>query len=230
MKALLAATLMLVFLAACGGKPPPDWKMNAVSALEGYEKRWLEGESQVAELGFARARAEIARTGRLDLAARAELIRCATRVASLDFAPCGEYDKLAAYAIPADAAYARFLGGDWQGLEAKQLPTQYSSLLGAKDENQRNRAAQEISDPLSRLIAAALLFKTTQITPETLAKAAETASEQGWRRPLLAWLHVQLKRAEAMGDEAATAKLKKQIELVYGSKSSLEAVTAPNDQ
>ncbi len=215
-----------VLLASCAGKPPPDWRRDAVSGLETYQKRWLEGEGRAAELAFDRARAEIARTGRLDLAARAELIRCATRVAALDFSPCSEYDRLAAYAAPADAAYARFLSGDWQGLEAGQLPGQYARLLGARDEDRRNRAAQAIGEPLPRLIAAALLFKTAQITPQTLAGAAETASEQGWRRPLLAWLQVQLRRAEAAGDLAAVARLNRQIELVYASMPGLQPAPA----
>ncbi|NWG86046.1 MAG: hypothetical protein HXY26_00795 [Hydrogenophilaceae bacterium] len=208
-------------LVACAGSPPPDWKMNAVGQLENYQQRWLEGDSRTAELNFAKARGELARTGRLDLVARAELIRCGTRIASLDFAPCVEYEKLAADASAEEVAYARFLAGDWQGLNADLLPGHYAELAKATDAGQRNRTAQAIADPVARLIAGALLLKRGEIMPETMALASQTASEQGWRRPLLAWLQVLAQRAEAAGDGAALAKLKRQIELVLSGKPAL---------
>ena len=59
----------------------------------------------------ARARAEVARTGQVALVARLELLRCATRVASLVVEPCAGFDALAQDAAPADQAYARYLSG-----------------------------------------------------------------------------------------------------------------------
>ena len=44
----------------------------------------------------------------------------------------------------------------------------------------------------------------------------DIASSQGWRRALLAWLGVQLKRAEQAGDSETAARLKRRIELVSG--------------
>jgi hypothetical protein len=125
---LLLAAMLLV--GCSGGPPPADWKMNAVSLLESTQKRWLEGDTGAAELALAKTRTEIARSGRADLLARAELAACAARVASLDFAPCAAYDKLAADASAGDGAYARFLAGDWRGLDAKSLPAHYAPLLG----------------------------------------------------------------------------------------------------
>jgi soluble P-type ATPase len=43
--------------------------------------------------------------------------------------------------------------------------------------------------------------------------AVNAASEQGWRRPLLAWLGVQLKRAEAGNDLEAKARIQRRIDL-----------------
>ncbi|TCS73033.1 hypothetical protein EDC61_103156 [Sulfuritortus calidifontis] len=223
--------LTLPLLAACAGSPsPPDWRMNAADLLERYQQRWLEGDSRTAEINFAKARSELARTGRLDLAARAELIGCATRLASLDLAPCTAYDALSADATADEAAYARFLAGDWQGLDAGRIPAHYTDLVRASDAAGRNRAAQAIADPAARLIASALLLKAGEIAPETIGLAGRTASEQGWRRPLLAWLQVSAQRAEAAGDSAALAKLKRQMELVTGSRSTLSqpGSTPPN--
>jgi len=214
----LAIGCVAVLLAGCSSAPPPpDWKMNAVSLIEHFQARWLEGDSKTADLALDKARDEIAKTGRLDLLARAELAACATRTAALDFTACGGYEKLANEAATNDIAYARFLAGDWQGLDAKSLPKHYANLVGAKDNAAANRAVGEIEDPLPRLIAAALLFKTSRAEPATLAKAVDTASERGWRRPLLAWLNVQLKRAQAANDNGAVAHLQRRIDLTTGT-------------
>jgi hypothetical protein len=71
-----------------------------------------------------------------------------------------------------------------------------------------------IEDPLSRLVAAGVLLKTGRATPATLSIAVETASAQGWRRPLLAWLVVQAERAQAAGDTEASASLQRRIAIV----------------
>jgi hypothetical protein len=54
------------------------------------------------------------------------------------------------------------------------------------------------------------------ITPAGIAAAVDIASAQGWRRPLLAWLGVQLQRAEAAGDSETAARLRRRMELISG--------------
>lgn len=221
MKTALTTLIALLLLAACGGTPPPaDWKMNAVSSLEHAQQRWLEGDSKAAEPALVKVRSEIAKSGRLDLLARAELAACATRIASLDFSPCTSYDKVANDAGSADQAYARFLNGDWIGLDAAALPAHYADVLGAKDAASASRAVADIKEPLPRLIAAALLLRVERATPETLALALETASERGWRRPLLAWLQVTRQRAVASGDTTAAALLQRRIDFVLGQMAT----------
>jgi hypothetical protein len=214
MKLLLILALGL--LAACGSNPPPpDWKTNAQSALESFEKSYLGGNSNLAELSFARARAEAARTGQPAWVARIELARCATRVAALEFDDCPAYATLKEGASAEEQNYAAFLAGDWQAMDAKNLPGQYAPLLKA------GPAADLalIKDPLSRLIAAGVLFRQGHITPTEITAAIDTASEQGWRRPLLAWLGVKLKRAEAAGDQTVVTSLRQRIGLVESSIS-----------
>lgn len=187
--ALCAAAL----LAACAGStPPPDWQLGARGALVQYQRYYLAGDTQIAEKEFANARAEIARTGRLDLLARAELLRCAVRTASLELDECSGFETLRTEAGAEEVAYAEYLAG------------------------RASRAATE--DPLSRLVAAGVHFKTATIRPEEVSTAIEVASSQGWRRPLLAWLSVQVKRAAESGDQAAVAHIRRRIDFVTTGK------------
>ena len=219
MKAAFAVAALLLLAACSSAPPPPDWKMNAVSLIEHFQARWLEGDGKTADIALDKARGEIARTGRLDLLARAELAACATRAAALDFSPCAGYERLAGEAAANDIAYARFLAGDWSGLDSKALSAHYAGLVSAKDDAAANQAVAEIKEPLPRLIAAALLLKNNRAAPATLATAVDTASERGWRRPLLAWLQVQLKRAQAAADSSAAAHLQRRIDLITGSNA-----------
>lgn len=216
---LAVPVLCAMLLAGCaGGPPPPDWKLNAHGGLEGYARDYLNGDSRLAELQFARAKAEIARTGRLDLDARAELYRCGVRAAALDFSPCTAFEALRPHATPGDGVYADFLEGrQWTELDAKALPAAYAGVAGAKDEAARHAAVQEIQDQVSRLIAAGVLFRRGELGPAGLAEAARTASDRGWRRPLLAWLKVLHSRAERAGDGQAAAIFAQRIRLVENS-------------
>jgi hypothetical protein len=186
---LAAATL----LAGCAGGPSPtDWQLNARGALAQYQRHYLAGDTPLAEREFAQARAEIARTGRADLLARAELVRCAIRTASLEFDDCPGFEALRTDAGTEEIAYAEYLAG------------------------RSARTATE--EPLSRLVAAGVRLKTATLAPEGIASAVEVASSQGWRRPLLAWLAVQAKRAEEGGDQAALIRIRRRIDLITTGK------------
>ena len=76
------------------------------------------------------------------------------------------------------------------------------------------------ADPLAQLVAAGALFKAGRITPSDIEIATETASGQGWRRPLLMWLGVSLQRARAAGDTAAAARIERRIALAAGTTTS----------
>lgn len=200
----LPATLsLLLALAACATQPPPpDWQMSARSGLDAAAAAFMEGRDAVEAIEFRRAREAIARTGRPDLLARAELHRCATRVAALVFEPCTGFEALAADAAPAEQAYARHLQGRAMAADAALLPAA-----------QRQPVA-DITDPLARLVAAGVRLRRGEATPADIAGAIDTASAQGWPRPLLAWLTVQRQRALAAGDAAEAARLQRRIDAV----------------
>ena len=190
-KARYSLALALALAAACSDNPPvAEWQQNAFDSLQVFRELYLRGDSQGAESEFKRARAELASTGRADLVARAELIRCGAQAASLVFEPCKGFEAVRQDAGAEERAYADYLEG---------------------------RAARtSTSEPFSRLVAYGVQFRTTHIDPQGIAAAVDIASSQGWRRPLLAWLGVQLKRAEQAGDSETAARLKRRIELVSG--------------
>ena len=214
MKTFLSLLTMTALLAACASRPAaPDWQANAFAALNSYTSAYLSGNARVAAVELARARSEIARTGRADLMARAELLRCAAQVASLEFGPCTGYQALAADAQPQEQAYAAFIAGQWNALNAELLPTHYRSLVSAAP-TQSSAALSQLPDPLARLVGAGALLQNARLTAPDIALAIDAASAQGWRRPLLAWLGLQQKRAQDAGDTAAAAAVQRRIDLI----------------
>jgi hypothetical protein len=185
-------SLALILLAAgcAGGPQAPDWQANAAQALQAFQRLYFAGSTDAAEAQFTVARSELARTGRADLVARAELVRCAVRAASLEFDDCPRFEALRYGARPEELAYASYLLG--------------KGPYKASDE------------PLSRLVAHAVSLRNGTINPAAIGAAVDVASAQGWRRPLLAWLGVQEKRAADAGDSETAAKIRRRIDLISG--------------
>ncbi|MEN3278295.1 MAG: hypothetical protein V7631_4085 [Massilia sp.] len=207
-----ALTLTALLLAACASKAPlPAWQPNAKDALDGFTDDYLRGNTAAANAEFARARRETTSTGRADLVAQVELVRCATLAASLEFDDCPGFATLANDATAQQRAYASYLAGRWEGIDVAALPEQHRPVV-------TGGTLGGVADPLARLVAAGALFKAGRIRPDDIVAATETASAQGWRRPLLMWLGVQAKRADAAGDANAAERIKRRIALASGAK------------
>ncbi|MFO1219964.1 MAG: hypothetical protein U1E89_16475 [Burkholderiaceae bacterium] len=201
-------------LAACStSPPPPDWRANAQGAIAHANTAYLQGNAALAASEFERARREIASTGRPDLLARAELMRCAAHAASLQVEPCAGFEAVRADAAPPERAYAAYLAAEPTAAEADALPEHHRAVARAATPEAALAAVRGIDDPLARLVGAAVALRTRRANPELLTLAVDTASAQGWRRPLLAWLGVQAQRAEAAGDSAALAQIRRRMAL-----------------
>lgn len=180
---------LIALLAGCAGGPPvPGWQANAAQAMQAFQRLYLAGDTGAAEAEFRLARSELARTGRADLVARAELVRCAVRAASLEFDECSGFERLRDGAGPEELAYADFLAG--------------------------KGARRTSDDALSRLVGHAVQLRSGAIRPADISAAVDIASAHGWRRPLLAWLGVQVERAEAAGDRDTAVRLRRRMDLI----------------
>ena len=214
----VAALTAVCLLTACASHPPtPDWQMNAKTASERSLTAYLSGDGRVEAQELQRARSEVARTGRADLLARIELAHCAAQVASLVFQPCVAFEALRVDVPAPERAYADYLAARVAPQDIALLPeSQRSVAVGAASAAADAVALGAIADPLSRLVAAGVLFEANRADPQVIAIAIETASSQGWRRPLLAWLGVQLRRVEQAGASDEAQRLRRRIELVQG--------------
>lgn len=203
-----------VLLSACSSSPPPpDWAVNAQGSLTRAVDAYLDGNTRVATLELDRARAEVARTGAPERLARLELVHCAAEVASLTFTACPAYQAVAPDAAAPEQAYARYLLAQATPADAARLPEAHRTLVGAAPDQATARIAA-IADPLSRLVAAGVLLRTERASDVVVQLAVDTASTQGWRRPLMAWLRVALARAQAAGQGDEAARLQRRLDVL----------------
>lgn len=216
-RALAAISVMAI--SACGNQiPAPDWALNAEAAAQKASQAYLQGQQRVEALQWQKARDAVASTGQPAQAAKLELMRCAAQVASLDWNSCPAYEALAQDVGKPEQAYARYLQASPQAGDIELLPEAQRGvarqLLGG---GAGSAALAEIKDPLSRLVAAGVLLRGGAVGPALLQQGVDTASAQGWRRPLMAWLLLQLKAAQQGGDAEQQAQLQRRLKLLETS-------------
>ncbi len=131
-------------------------------------------------------------------------------MASLVFEPCAGFEPLAVDASAEERAYARYLQGQAAPADMALLPPQHRAAAAVASAG----SIASVGDPLGVLVAAGVALRRGQVDPAIAALAVEQASGKGWRRPLLAWLTVQVKAAEASGDRAEADRLRRRIGLV----------------
>lgn len=217
----VVSVALLLTLAGCSTAPQaPDWQMEAKSAMDRAVAAYLRGDDRVETAEVARARQQIAGTGRGDLLASAELLKCATRVASLVFEPCAAFETLRQDATDAQRVYADYLRGQHTAASIPLLPT--TQRAAASRSAVDASALQASEDPLSTLVAAGVLLQTGKANPAVVDQAVATASAQAWRRPLLAWLGVQVHSAQIDGRREDEARIRRRLAMVLGEMPAVK--------
>jgi len=215
---------LVVALAGCGSTPPaPDWQIQARDANLRATAAYLAGHDRVAVAEFARARREAARSARPDALARVLLAQCAAHAAALSVTDCEAVLPLQADMGVPQQAYWRYLkgqpvAGDAEALPAAQQAVARLLLAGATQADPA--AALPTGDALSRLVAAAVLLRSGHGSPAVVAAGVDAAAEQGWTRPLLAWLGWQLRQAQAQGDAELARHTQRRLDVLMWSEKN----------
>jgi hypothetical protein len=156
----LVLSLVMALSACSSGPRAPDWQVQAHGAAERYTSAYLAG-SRAADAEWQRTRAAVAATAQPQRVARAELLRCALQVASLDWQPtCAGFEAFKQTALPADAAYADYLLGRWSSAALVHLGSTQRRVA-----EQGAKALPAMDEPLSRLLGAAVLLRSGNVAP-----------------------------------------------------------------
>jgi hypothetical protein len=189
---ILPLLMMFLLIAGCASKPIPAWRYESFGHLENYKKNYLSGKDQIAEFHYRKALEEVKRSGDLKLIARIYLTKYAIKIALLEDISDSEYPDIEVIEPDAENRnFFVFLKGNLAVVDPKLLPGQYRAFLKAGMTGRDvsiNDAIAGIGDPLSRLIATGIVVKKTVYNEMTLLNAIDTASANGWQKPLLAYL------------------------------------------
>lgn len=218
MKRILILWMVLI-IAACGSSARvPDWKDNASRHLEDYKSHFLAGKEDASEPHFFKARKEIAAGNDLQLLATVYLTKYALHAASLESFETSDFAKLQRLEPnAANMAYCHFLKGNFSAVDARVLPSRYTGVLKAavsRDVKSAGREINAIDDPLSRLIASGVWVRYLPYNEDLLWMAVNTASANGWRRPLWAYLEKLQAYYLEHGDQSKVEAIKLRLNLM----------------
>jgi len=212
------SVMIALLICACSQVTVPVWKDKGSRNLEEYKISFLAGKEDASEPHFIKARKEIAAGNDLNLLAIAYLTKYALHTASLESFDTAEFAKLHRLEPnPANMAYCHFLKGNFGAVDLKLLPAHYAGIMKAAAGKDVILAAREIStigDPLSRLIACGVWVRYMPYDENILQTAINTASANGWRRPLWAYLAKLQAYYLEHGQDAKAGVVKDRLELL----------------
>lgn len=218
MNAIIYTLIILIFMGGCGGKTAPEWTRASFNHLESYKKNYLRGNEHLAELSFRKAIEEIKTSGDIRIMEKTYLTKYAVQIASLETFDDREYIRLAGIQQRLKYLnYYYFLKGLFTEVDFRELPVQYVRVFKASLDGNQREIDQEVSaidDPLSRLVAAGLMVQKDQNSEFILSAAIQTASAQGWKKPLLAYLKKLQLYYNAKGDIKKSSSIQHHIELI----------------
>lgn len=217
MKKLFILIIAFVVV-SCGSQSVPDWKYAGFNQLESYEKNALIGKELIAETNFKKAADEIKRSGDLDTLTKAYMTKFGVQVAMLEAFREAEYLEIEDISPNQEYInFFNFLKGLFMYVDGGRLPARYRGAFKAMQENNIKELESQINridDPLSRLIATGVAVKQKKYNEAILKSAIDTASANGWKKALLAYLHQLQLFYESLKDFSNAEKTGKTIRVL----------------
>ncbi|MGZ3592617.1 MAG: hypothetical protein ACXWL9_02135 [Syntrophales bacterium] len=219
MRKVICLLLFSILLLGCGSsKPVPDWTGASFNQLDNYKKSYLSGKESIAEAYFNKAVDEIKSSGDLDILAKAYLTKYACQVAVLETFDDREYLRIdAVEPVLQNKNFYNFLKGAFDNVDENLLPQQYEGFLKAFKSGKKEDVAREIStmdNPLSKLIVVGLLVKKNRDTETDLKLAIDIASQNGWKKALLAYLGKLQSLYKTNNEPDKAAQVEEKIQLI----------------
>jgi hypothetical protein len=219
MRKYLFLLFIFLLLSACGRSAPlPGWQENGYRQLENYKTYFLSGREDSSEPHFLKALREIAAGNDMNLLSLAYLTKYGLHAAALESFDTADFARLYRQApIPANMAYCHFLKGNFTAVDPSLLSARYAGVLKvalAKDPVRAARELAAIDDPLSRLIACGVWVRYRPYDEHILQIALAAASDNGWKRPLWAYLDRLQNYYEAKGDTAQAGMIRDRLLLL----------------
>ena len=214
--------VVTLWLAGCAAQPPvPGWRLDLRQAVEQGRAAEMEARDRAAALHWARAEQAARRAADAQALVRVALVRCALRLAAAQPGACPAAQPYLEDAGDVERAYAQWLAGGpptalTAAAQAGELalpaaPRALAATAAANGAAEALAALNALEDPLSRLVAGGWLWQAGRLDAAGVALMVDTAAAQGWRRPLAAWLAVQLRLAEHAGDADAAARARRRL-------------------
>ncbi len=220
MKRYIFILLSAIMLCACGQSslPVSVWKDNAFRCLEDYKINFLAGKEDATEPHFLKAKKEITAGNDMNLLAIAYLTKYALHTACLESFETGDFARIYRQEPnPANMAYCHLLKGNFNVVEINLISPRYVGIIKAAAGDDSALAAREIAaidDALSRLIACGVWVRYRSSSEKILLIAVDTASSQGWRKPLAAYLNKLQTFYLERGDKDKAVRIQERIELM----------------
>jgi len=220
MRKILTIVAMVIFICACGSnsKQVPNWKDTAFRQLENYKVNFLTGKEDASEPHFDKAKKAIAGSNDLNLLARIYLNKYALHTAALEDFEDSEFVRInKIQPVASNFAYYNFLKGNFTIVEDDLLPSNYNGIIKNARNKDLAKASQEIpsiTDPLSRLIACGIWAKYLPYDENILQLAINTSAENGWKRPLWAYLTKLQKYYLDRQETTKAENIKERLELL----------------
>jgi hypothetical protein len=211
---------IVIFICSCGlnQKHIPEWKDASFRQLENYKVNFLTGKENVSEPHFDKARKAVSGNNDLNFLARIYLNKYALHTAALEDFDDSEFVRInKLHPIASNFAYYNFLKGNITAIEDNLLPSQYSSFIQLVRNKDLAKALQEIpsiDDPLSRLIACGIWVKYLPYDENILQIAINASADNGWKRPLRAYLNKLQKHYLDRGEATKAENIEVRLELL----------------